>query len=206
MNFGELMEIVANEPVFSSALLLAGKQQAHAVRLQLSRWVKAGKVIKLKRGIYTLAEPWRKTEPHPFLLSNRLFPGSYVSQQAALAWHGTIPEYVPVVTSVGNGRPHIITTESGTFKHNFIHKNLRFGYKKVEVSPSQFAFVATPEKALLDLIYLTPGGDKPGFLEELRLQNHAPFQTDLLRNFAERHNKPKLKRAAASIAKLLEDE
>ncbi len=204
MKFGQLIELVANEPVFSSSLLLAGKQNSYAVRLQLSRWVSAGKIIKLKRGLYALAEPWRKTVPHPFLTSNRLWPGSYVSLQAALAWHGTIPEYVPVVTSVGCGRPNVITTPLGSFKHNFIHEKLRFGYDKIEVAPSQFAFVAVPEKALLDLVFLTPGADTQAYIEELRLQNHAAFHLDLLHDFAARSGKPKLQRAAAIIKTLFE--
>ena len=33
----------------------------------------------------------------------------------------------------------------------------------------QAAFVAVPEKALLDLVHLCPGGDQPSYLEELRL-------------------------------------
>ena len=47
---------------------------------------------------------------------------------------------------------------------------LFFGYDRLEVSPGQQAFVAWPEKALLDLVYLQPGGDSPGYLQELRLQ------------------------------------
>jgi hypothetical protein len=33
------------------------------------------------------------------------------------------------------------------------------------------AFLATPEKALLDLVYLEPDDDSPTYLAELRLQN-----------------------------------
>ena len=47
-------------------------------------------------------------EPHPFLVANVLQRGSYVSQQSALAFHGIIPEHVPVVTSVGPRRPETI--------------------------------------------------------------------------------------------------
>ena len=43
-----------------------------------------------------------------------------------------------------------------------------------EVSPGQRASIATPEKALLDLVYLHPGGDNPAYLRELRLQNLEP--------------------------------
>jgi hypothetical protein len=36
--------------------------------------------------------------------------------------------------------------------------------------PEHQALVATPEKALLDLVYLQPGGDQPAYLRELCLQ------------------------------------
>ena len=42
----------------------------------------------------------------------------------------------------------------------------------------QQAFVATPEKALLDLVYLAPEGDTPTYLQELRLQNMAQLDPD----------------------------
>ena len=198
------MDIVSNEPVFTTSLLLSGKQDAGAVRLQLSRWVRDGKVIKLRRGLYLLAKPWRKVEPHPFLISNRLMPGSYVSLQSALAWHGAIPEYVPVVTSVGCGRPGTVANQLGSY--NFIKQGMRFGYSRLEVSPSQFAFVAAPEKALLDLVYLTPGADTPEFIAELRLQNRTVFNLQQMQEFAAGGNRPKLRRAAEIIGALLEEE
>lgn len=64
--------LVADEAVFSSALLLAGNESVRQVRLQLSRWVTAGRLLQLRRGIYTLAPAWRKVEPHSFLVANRL--------------------------------------------------------------------------------------------------------------------------------------
>jgi hypothetical protein len=63
--------------------------------------------------------------------------------------------------------------------------------------------VATPEKALLDLVYLTPGGDRSEFLEELRLQNMDKLKCDVLRQYAEKAGSPKLKRAVRTIDDIL---
>lgn len=206
MKFDELLSLIADEPVFSSSLLLSGKADVRPVRLQLSRWVKSGLVIQLRRGLYTLAPPWRKVEPHPFLIANRLRSGTYVSLQSALAWHSAIPEQVPVVTSVGPGRPSAAKTPMGIFQVHHLAETLRFGFERVEVAPRQFAFVATPTKALLDLIHLTPGGDCEAFIRELRLQNPAAFQPTTLDELARRSGKPKLMRACAIIASLLNEE
>jgi len=206
MKFDELQALVADEPVFSSGLLLSGHGDDRSLRLQLSRWVKAGRLLQFRRGLYALAPPWRKVEPHPFLVANRLRRGTYVSLQSALAWHGVIPEYVPLVTSVGAGRPDLAETPLGAFRFFHLAEALRFGYARIEVAPRQFAFVASPEKALLDLVHLTPGSDDEDYLRELRLQNLAAFQLALLDELAGRSGKPKLLRAAKLIRTLLTEE
>ncbi|MEJ2247653.1 MAG: hypothetical protein P8Y80_16495, partial [Acidobacteriota bacterium] len=189
------MELVTDEPVFSSALLLSGKISAQQVRLQLSRWVKDGRLIQLRRGLYALAQVWRKVEPHPFLIANRLQRGSYVSAQSALAFYGLIPEHVPVVTSVGPGRPETVRNILGAFQFNHLAHHLLFGYSQMEVAPRQHAFVASPEKALLDLIHLTPGADSVKYLRGLRLQNPDALKIANMIELAQRSGKPKLMRA-----------
>lgn len=64
----------------------------------------------------------------------------------------------------------------------------------------QYAFVAAPKKALLDLVHLKPQGDSAAYIASLRLQNLDILNLDRLRHFAARSGKPKLKRAAAQIA------
>ena len=206
MKWQSLLELVTDEPVFSSALLLSGRVSAQQVRLQLSRWVKDGRLIKLRRGLYTLAPVWRKVEPHPFLIANRLQRGSYVSAQSALAYYGLIPENVPVVTSVGPGRPETVRNPLGVFQFNHLSHQLLFGYSQMEIAPRQFAFVAYPEKALLDLIHLTPGADSEKYLRALRLQNPEAFNVANMIELAQRSGKPKLMRATRFVGPLLEEE
>jgi len=70
MNFERLLRIVGDEPVFETGLLLAGEVDPRHVRRQLSRWVRAGRLYQLRRGLYALAPPYRKVKPHPFLIAN----------------------------------------------------------------------------------------------------------------------------------------
>ena len=198
-----MLTLIADEAVFPSGLLLSGNESVRQVRLQLSRWVKAGRLLQLRRGLYALAPTWRRVEPQPFLVANRLQRGSYVSLQSALAWHGVIPEHVPVVTSVGPGRPETVRNSLGTFQFSHLADGLLFGYARAEVTPKQFAFVASPEKALLDLVHLTPGADADGYLRELRLQNPAAFHLPLLEELARRSGKPKLIRVAQLVGPIL---
>ncbi|MFH1034333.1 MAG: hypothetical protein V1806_07490 [Pseudomonadota bacterium] len=113
MKLDTLLAIISSEPVFSSGLLQTLDQDPADVRKQLSRWARAGKIIQLRRGLYTLAEPYRKVTPEPFPIANRPNEPSYVSLQSALAHHGLIPEWVPAVTSVTTARPEEVLTPLG---------------------------------------------------------------------------------------------
>jgi len=206
MKWEELLIIVGREAVFSSSFLLAGKVSAAQVRLQLTRWVQTGRLLQLRRGLYALGPAWRKVEPHSFLVANKLQRGSYVSLQSALAFHDVIPEHVPVVTSVGPGRPEMLRNPLGSFQFKHIASGMLFGYTRMEVAPRQFAFVASAEKALLDLAYLTPGSDSPVYLRELRLQNVDAINMQALHDLAKRSSRPKLRRTAKIVEELLTGE
>jgi predicted transcriptional regulator of viral defense system len=206
MEFARLLEIVGNEPVFETGLLLAGDVDPANVRRQLSRWVDAGRIYQLRRGLYALAPPYQKVKPHPFLVANRLVLGSYVSRQSALAHYGLIPEVVPVTTSVTTVRPGRWQTPLGTFDYRHVKTALLFGYELIALGGEQQAFVATPERALLDLIYLQPGGDKPEYLQELRLQNLERLNAQELLRQVDAFDSRKLRRAAGHVLKQAETE
>ena len=205
MRFDHLLDAVGDEPVFETGLLLAGAVDPADVRRQLSRWTRAGRLHRLRRGLYALAPPYRRRRPHPFLVANRLVRGSYVSGVSALAHAQWIPEYVPEVTSVAAARPQLRTTALGRFSFQHVKVDLLHGYRRVEVSPGQEAFVAGPEKALLDLVHLCPGGDEAAHLAELRL-DLGNLDLELLNRLAETASRPKLRRAARRIGALAGDQ
>ena len=204
MRFSELLDIVGNDPVFSSSLLLAGDVDRVDVASQLSRWVASGQLVSLRRGVYALARPFRRREPHAFDIANLLVRPSYVSLESALSFYGLIPEAVFVTTSVTRARTAEYETPLGTFGFRSISENLFWGYTSTLVSAdgAHTAFVARPEKALLDLVHMRPGGDSEAFLTELRLDRLDSLNIDLLRQYAQRSGKPKLLRAAKRIAQL----
>jgi len=202
MEFSGLLGVVGAEPVFETGLLLAGDVEPRDVRRQLSRWTKAGRLFQLRRGVYALAPPFQKVKPHPFVIANRMVRGSYVSCQSALAHYGLIPEYVPVIVSVTTARPGRWETPLGRFEFRHIKTELLRGYRLIDLGSEQKAFVATPEKALLDLIYLHPGADSLNYLCELRLQNLERLNLDELQRLVDLTGIPKLKRAAKSVAEL----
>ena len=206
MKWSELLSMLGREPVFAAALLQTGDVSRRELSIQLSRWVRSGRLVQLRRGVYAIAKPYRKVEPHPFLVANALRKNSYVSLQSALAFHGLIPEYVPACTSVTTGRSEQLETPLGTYIYRRAKPDYLFGFRQLEVASNQFVFVAVAEKALLDLVYVTPGAQAKSYLRELRLQHTDAISGETLEELAARMNKPKLRQAARVIRRLLEEE
>ncbi|MCA9988788.1 MAG: hypothetical protein KDE59_30995 [Anaerolineales bacterium] len=202
MRWQEFRHIVQDEPLIETALLLTGSVTRHQAQRQLTDWTSAGKIIQLRRGLYTLPQ----RNPHPFVVANRLVAGSYVSLQMALAYHHLIPEHVAAITSVTTERPVSYQNKFGRFSYRHIQPTLFFGMEYRLLVGDEYAFVATPEKALLDLIHLRPGGDSRAYIDSLRLQNLEILDLERLLGFAERTGKPKLMRAADIIATLVQQE
>lgn len=206
MDFDQMLEIVGDEPVFRTGLLLAGDVDSVHVRRQLGRWVKAGKVYQLRRGLYALAPPYQQNRPHPFLIANQLVRPSYVSMQSALAYYGLIPEYVPVTTNVTSGRPQDFATPLGIYQFQRVKKERFFAFNLEELGDDQDAYVAAPEKALLDLAYLHPGGDSLPYLRGLRLQNLEQINSTSLKEIALKFDSLKIERAAENIIQVMREE
>lgn len=206
MEFAELLHLVGDEPVFETSLLFAGKPDLPYLQRQLSRWVRMGYLYQLRRELYALAPPYQKTHPHPFLAANRMVRASYVSGESALAFYGLIPDYVPAIISVTTQRPAHWTNPFGDFLFRHVKVALFFGYATVHLEGKQHAFLATPEKALLDLIYLQAGADSADYLASLRLQHLDQLDFARLDVYVARTGSAKLARAAKHIRTLAKDE
>ncbi len=206
MEFAELLRIVDSLPIFGTGLLLSGNVSSVDIMKQLSRWTSSGKLYQFRRGLYSLAPPYQKVTPHPFLIANQLLGGSYVSLQSALAYYGMIPELVPVTTSVTTSRPAAYRTPFGQFDYRHIQVDWFRAYRMVDLGNDQSAFIASPEKAILDLVYLQPGGDSENFLRELRLQTVDQIDKEQLHQLASETGRPKLLRAVQVINRIVEEE
>jgi hypothetical protein len=133
--------------------LLADRSEP-ARKVLVHRAVAAGEIIRLKPGLFLLAPEFRKTHPHPFIIAAILHSPSHVSLESALAHHGLIPEAVFQVSSVTSSRSRTFKTLVGVF--SFVRvpaTNPRVGVQALKVDGRSWAFVATPLRAVADLIY-----------------------------------------------------
>ena len=119
----------------------------------LSRMVKTGELIRLKNGFFLIAEKIEEN-PVPYeQIANLLYGPSYISFEWALSFYKMIPEGVYVVTSASAANSKIFHTPVGAFDYvHLSHHRYAIGIDQKENAAGGF-LIATPEKALADLIH-----------------------------------------------------
>ncbi len=198
MEWEKFIEFTTGLPVINTELLLAGVSNTVPIKVQISRWQKSGKLIQLKRGVYVLSDIYRKIDVYEPYAAWLLKKPSYISLEKALEYHNVIPEAVPVYTCVTTKRPAKFVSGIGTFLYRHIKTALFWGYESVTVN-HQTGFIAAPEKALLDLVYLNNITASLEYFQELRLQNIEKIDPKRLSDYAARFKKPRILKAAKVI-------
>jgi predicted transcriptional regulator of viral defense system len=202
MKFEDLTNLVGSLVFFDLPLLAqAFPDRRPAILLQLSRWAAQGKVIPLRRGVYTLADRARKIPLDPPVLAQHLCRPSYLSGLWALGFYDMIPERVVVYTSVTTRLPARFDNACGAFEYRHIKQPGFFGYDQVAYGGSTI-LVARPEKALLDHWHLSAGEWTRDRLVEMRYQNIQAVDQRRLRDYAARFQRPRLHRAVERWAQL----
>jgi len=128
---------------------------AGARALLVHRACQAGEILRLRPGLFALGPPYRKSEPHPFVVAGVLHSPSHISLESALAHHGLIPEAVYQVSSVTVGRSREFSTPLGVFSFRRVPAHApRAGVEAVAVARNAWAFIASPLRAMADAVYL----------------------------------------------------
>jgi predicted transcriptional regulator of viral defense system len=109
---------------------------------------KKGLFVKLRNGLYTLAD----YPANHYLIANRLYEPSYISFDTALSFYGIIPETVYAITSVTTKTTREFKVENIRFLYHKLKKEVYTGYKAIKYLDSTI-LIATPEKALVDYLY-----------------------------------------------------
>lgn len=200
MKWETFLRKVQNWPLIQTEFLRIGVTDPGPLGVQISRWVKSRKLLPLRRGMYLLAEPYRKSPIFEPFLATVLKKPSYLSLEKALEYHGLIPESVTVYTSVTPARSWRFASPIGVFDYRHVQASLFWGYQAVTLH-HQTAFIASPEKALLDFMYLNRFRITEGYLEEWRLQNVDRVNRKRLQEYARRFGSRKILEAAGMMAR-----
>ena len=100
-----------------------------------------------------------------------------------------IPEEVGQLTSVTTLKTAKFQNDFGTFHYQNVKTPLFFGYEIKTMQNGHGLLFATPEKALLDLLYLNPFYKTEQDMEELRLDEdfmQNEFNTERLSDYLSR--------------------
>ena len=126
-------------------------------RNKVSALEKCGQIIRLKKGLYVVSEKISRNPVSRELLANHLYGPSYLSLETALSFYGIIPERVFAIRSMTTKRAKNFETPFGTFDYTTVLADYFSIGLRQEMVENQYAFlIATPEKALCDLILATP--------------------------------------------------
>ena len=149
------LENIGNIPVSTSVIsslfleIKAGNQKVRNLEL-------SGKVIRLKKGLYVVDPSVSRVALSTELIANHIYAPSYVSMSSALRYYGLIPETVYTIQSMTIKHSRSFETPIGRFDYTFINREA-FHIGITSINKQSYAFLmATPEKALCDLIANSP--------------------------------------------------
>ena len=149
------LEHIGNIPVSTSVIsslfsdIKAGNQKVRNLEL-------GGKIIRLKRGLYVVDPSVSRVALSTELIANHIYAPSYVSMSSALRYYGLIPETVYTVQSMAIKHARSFDTPIGRFDYLFMNRDA-FHIGVTSIKKLNYAFlIATPEKALCDLIANSP--------------------------------------------------
>ncbi len=196
MKYLEFKKKIDRFPLFSSSLLVHFVENLQNLRNQLTRWEEQGLILKLKKGVYILNEDNRKITPSRVFVANQLCSPSYVSTDYALAFYDLIPERVVDITSVTPKKTYKVQNAFGTFVYQHIRQEGFSGFTILEDELKLPFFIALPEKAVVDFIYLNLSNmrknDADVFEDSFRFQNVEKLNQKKIRKYAGLFNNKKL--------------
>src|SRR3989338_2100458 len=147
------------------------------VNTYISRFLKRKDILPLKNGLYISAKFFADNKSdisYSFYLANILRRPSYVSSWTALQYYNLTTEAIYGVTSVTQKVKRDYQTKAGSFVYQSIDKKFFSNFSLVN---GKFKFfIASPSKALFDLLYFKTNefrgvsiGNVEDMIKELRI-------------------------------------
>ena len=143
-------------------LRLLTNTNGHSLRIALVRLNNKKLVKRICRGFYS--NPFNL--PTLEEISNQICQPSYISLESALCSWGILSQIPQVLTCVTTQLPRTFNTSFGAIEYHQVKKNYFWGS-----IDKQGYFIAEPEKALLDYLYLHKNRRAKLDLSELNFNN-----------------------------------
>lgn len=207
MKYPDFKIKIQNFPVFSSSHLTSFGDDEKVLRNQITGWKKRGLILELRKGLYVLNDSDRKIFPSRHFLANQIYTPSYVSMEYALGFYDLIPERVVDVTSVTTRKTARFENPFGVFLYQHLGIPCFEGFIERKDENNLSFMIATPEKAIVDFVYLnlaqfTP--DQPEVFESsYRFQNLDQLDIEYMKSLASLFRSKKLLRIMGMLIQFI---
>ncbi len=202
-----LLEILLNwpRPYISGTdlhhLLDKSADSRHGI---IKRAIHKGYLTPIRRDLYLIRNS-KRSLLNSFEIATMIYGPSYVSFESALSYHGWIPEAVRTTTCASVKRAKTFETPIGIFSYEHIpFKAFPFGVEQHEQHPLTL-FIASPAKALADIIYARKRSWKSmhDLSEDLRIEieNFQNSDKELLIELIKNYPSPRVKKGLDILLK-----
>lgn len=137
------------------------KGKKESLKPLLSNWASRGIIERIGKGYYAFSI----TDVDYLRMANELDKNSYISFEYALYYHNLIDQVPSVITSASKTRSKKVLMSNWNFEYTHLKDTLFFGYVLKEN-----IYIATPEKAIADLIYLISRGKRMAELDTFEIK------------------------------------
>ena len=163
-------------------------------RINWYQWMQAGYIVSLRQGWYAFADYLQQPD-YARYFAGKICAPSYISLHTALSFYGIIPEAVVEITSVTTQKTCRYENAFGQFSYQTIRPRLFWGFEPKTMRDGKQYMMATPEKAIIDLLYLYPQYSTLKEMQELRFDEdwmREELNKERLLDYAERISSPAL--------------
>ena len=170
------------------------------------QWQQAGYIVSLRQGWYAFADYLQQPDYSRYFAGKICAP-SYISLHTALSFYGIIPEAVVEITSVTTQKTCRYENAFGQFSYQTIKPRLFWGFEPKTMRDGKRYMMATPEKAIIDLLYLYPQYSTLDEMRELRFDEdwmREELNKERLMEYAERIGSPALTKRIKLLLKAYE--
>ena len=174
---------------FDHPQLTSALSSYRAVDQKINELLKAGTIVRVKKGLYVFGSDSRQAPICKESLANLIYGPSCISLEYALSHHGLIPERVETVTCVTPKRDKEFDTPLGRFTYRYLNPaKYPHGIEQEWVDRQHPILIASPEKALCDILALNKvpqladeGEARAFLLGDLRLEREQWQRFDVRR-------------------------
>jgi predicted transcriptional regulator of viral defense system len=144
-------QVVTTQQIYAQLKGLPNHQQATKL---ISRLVKNGWLIRIKRGLYAISDLSSRgfLSLSPYYVANLFVKKSYVSFELALTYYSMFDQLTSVVTSVSQIQHKTVKLNQIEYRFINVQDKFFFGWQNIMID-GNVVCIATAEKALIDIIH-----------------------------------------------------